>query len=69
MDMTQLTGMDTGSIATLASGLKHAENLQSVGTALLAKSLDDFEQAGDSMVSMMERSVNPAVGGNVDISL
>ena len=40
-----------------------------VGTAMLAKSLDTFEQAGEDMTRMMELSVNPAVGANFDVSV
>jgi hypothetical protein len=42
-----------------------------VGTAVLSKSLDNSEAAGQSLVNMMDRSmelsVNPAVGSNFDM--
>lgn len=50
-------------------------NVQSkVGVAMLDKSLDMEKSMGDGLVQMidaaaMERSVNPAVGGSVDIRL
>ena len=42
------------------------------GVAMLGKSLDTAEMAGDQITNMidaaaMERSVNPAVGSNLDI--
>jgi hypothetical protein len=40
-----------------------------IGTAVLAKSLDAFEQSGDSVVKMMEQSVNPTVGKNIDMKI
>ncbi len=40
-----------------------------LGTALLSKSLDTAESMGDNMVKMMERSVTPELGGNIDLSV
>ena len=40
-----------------------------VGTAVLAKSLDTFEQSGEGIVKMMEQSVNPNVGRNFDMKV
>ena len=50
-------------------------NVQSkVSVAMLDKSLDTERALGDGLVQMMdaaamERSVNPAVGGSIDIRL
>ncbi len=40
-----------------------------IGSALLSKQLDVQQEAGKEMVKMMEQSVNPAVGGNFDVSV
>ena len=40
-----------------------------IGTAMLGKSLDLMQTMGDSMTKMMEQSVNPGVGGNIDMSV
>lgn len=45
-----------------------------VGMKVLSKALDTEEQMGQGIVNMidaaaMERSVNPAVGGNFDVKL
>lgn len=40
-----------------------------IGTAVLAKSLDSFEQSGEGIVKMMEQSVNPNVGKNFDMKI
>lgn len=60
-------------IPGLSMALSQAEALNSVGTAILAKSLDTMETTGAQMVDMMkssmELSVNPAVGANIDIYL
>lgn len=37
------------------------------GVAMLAKSLDLVEESGDAMVQMMEQSVNPNLGSNIDV--
>ena len=47
---------------------------RAISRALLSKSLDMMETTGEKMVEMldaaaMERSVNPNVGGNIDISI
>lgn len=58
-------------IAGVSMALSQMKVQSEVGTAVLSKALDTNESMGQSLVSMidkagMERSVNPAVGGNVD---
>lgn len=58
-------------IAGISMGLSMTKSLNDVGTALLAKSLDQAQVNGEKMVEMldsaaMERSVNPNVGGHID---
>lgn len=40
-----------------------------IGVAVLAKNLDTIEELGQSMIKMMEQSVAPHLGQNIDISL
>jgi kynureninase len=40
-----------------------------IATAVLAKSLDVFQQTGLGIVRMMELSVNPHIGQNIDIKI
>lgn len=45
-----------------------------VGTKVLSKAMDQMEATGAGLIQMMdaaamERSVNPAVGGNFDVTL
>jgi hypothetical protein len=40
-----------------------------VSTALLSKNLDTAEVLGDSLIQMMEQSVNPNIGQHIDIKL
>ena len=58
-----------GTIQNLASTMAAQKTGSEVGTAMLSKALDIQETMGDSMVRMMENSVNPAVGGNFDVSV
>lgn len=56
-------------IAALSMDM-HMIDLQSkVGTAILSKSLDTLESTGDSMIKMMEASVMPNLGQNIDVSV
>lgn len=50
------------------SGMLAAQDINAqIGTAILSKSLDTVEDLGDSMVKMMEQSVYPNLGQNIDI--
>ncbi len=40
-----------------------------IGMAILSKSLDTAEISGQSLIKMMEQSVSPHLGGNIDITL
>ena len=40
-----------------------------IGMAVLAKSLDTVEKTGQNMIKMMEQSVNPNLGKNLDVRL
>ena len=59
--------MDIAGISDLAMTVAHTSTLSDVGVALLSKTLDQAEVAGAEMIKMMERSVNPSVGGNFDV--
>lgn len=59
-------------IAGLSMALSNFEIGNKVGTALLSKAMDTNEVLGAGLVEMidsaaMERSVNPNVGGNIDL--
>lgn len=40
---------------------------QATGLIMLDKQLDVTGDMGSSMIKLMENSVNPAVGGNIDV--
>ena len=59
-------------IAKLSMNIAQTNLLNGVGTAMLAKSLDMAESMGSSVTELLdsaalERSVNPDIGGNIDI--
>ena len=64
MDMD--LGMD---IAWYSVANASANVQQSVSVAMLSKTLDVQQMQGDQLTKMMEMSVNPSVGGNIDILL
>ena len=56
-------------IAALSMGMSQQNIMSQIGVAVLDKSLSTVSSATDSMVKMMEQSVNPSLGQNIDISM
>ncbi|MBE5963151.1 MAG: putative motility protein [Lachnospiraceae bacterium] len=56
-------------IAALSMASSQMSLSTQVSTAVLAMSLDTVEQSGDNMIKMMEQSVNPSLGQNIDLHL
>ncbi len=61
-------------IPGVSMALSQINTKSDVGTALLSKALDNNESMAAGLINMMdkaamERSVNPAVGGNIDYSV
>lgn len=54
-------------IAGLSMALSAQSVQNDVGVLLLKKGLDTVEDLGEGMVSMMEASVTPNLGQNIDI--
>lgn len=44
-------------------------NSTTVGIAVLSKNLDAIEQVGQSLIKLMELSVQPNLGQNIDIKV
>ncbi len=58
--------MDIASISTAMS----MANLQTdIGVAVLSKSMDNMETMGEGLKKILETSVNPHIGGNVDVTV
>lgn len=54
--------------SSLITSLKGISAPSKVGVAMLSKELDTQKKAASEMVKMMEQSVNPMVGSNIDVS-
>ena len=56
-------------IAALSTSMSLADVSSQVGIAVLAKNLETIEDMGDGMKKMMELSVNPNLGANIDVTV
>ena len=56
-------------IAAISMAMSQQNLMNNVNVALLSKSLDTVETAGADMVKMMEQSVSPNLGQNIDITI
>lgn len=56
-------------IPALSMYMAQSQTLNSVGTAVLSQNLEQMQSMGEDMTKMLEQSVNPNLGGNIDISL
>jgi len=64
-----ITGLTVDSIPTLAVGMAQMNTLSAVNTGLLEMSLDNVSAQAGELTKMMELSVNPSVGSNIDVSV
>lgn len=56
-------------IAAMSMGLSQMKLANEVGTSVLKMAMDSGETQMNDMVKMMEQSVNPNLGGSIDIKL
>ncbi|MCR5323903.1 MAG: YjfB family protein [Lachnospiraceae bacterium] len=65
--------MSPDAIPALSVMMSTSKVSNAVSTSMLKKTLDVTEQGGQALIDMMrssmELSVNPAVGGNFDVSV
>lgn len=63
--------MNISSLGSSGIGLSLSgtSNMNAIDTSLLKKSLDQTEQTGAMLIKMMEQSVNPSIGANIDIRI
>lgn len=54
-------------IPALSVAMSQSKVNSDYGVAMLKKTLDTVEESGASMIKMMEQSVNPNLGQNIDI--
>lgn len=62
MDVTALNNIALSQISPSTSP-------SDISVTILGKQLDVTQKLGDTMIQAMERSVNPHIGGNIDISV
>ncbi len=68
MDFSNIDmALSTISAYDASSSVSSASLAYAVGTEILSQSIDMTEVMGASMIQMMERSVTPELGGNIDI--
>ena len=60
----EISALSQASQVNSAQGVAKTTSL-----AMLNKTLDFNEQAGETLTKMMEQSVNPHIGGNLDLSV
>ena len=68
-ERNQYKGGTVMDIAALSMSMNQIGLMNQVGTAVLSKSLDSMETMGDGMRKIMEASVTPQLGQNVDYSI
>ena len=56
-------------IASLSTALSMSQLNSDIGVLMLSKQMDTMEVMGDSMIKLMEQSVTPHLGGNIDVSI
>ena len=56
-------------IPGLSVAMSQANIINQCNIAVLAKTLDTVEESGDLLIKMMEQSVTPHLGQNIDISV
>lgn len=69
--------MDPMSIASMSTSMANSQALSAVGTAVMSMALDTAKTQASGEVAMLnsmpgpalEKSVNPAVGGKIDVSV
>ncbi len=56
-------------IAALSVSMSQSQLMNDVSVAMMSKALDTAEVTSDGLTRLMESSVNPLVGQNIDIRL
>ncbi len=64
-----MKGDENMDIAALSMAMAQSQLITDFGTGMLSKSLETFTDIGEDFTKMMEQSVNPELGGNIDIRL
>ena len=59
----------TMNIASLSTDLAMSNTMTAVSTAVMKQTMDVNEALGAGMIKMMENSVTPHLGNNIDVKL
>lgn len=60
--------LDTSmSIAALSVDMHQAENMQNLGIAVLKKAMDTSTEGVDELLDVVSGSLDPNLGGNIDV--
>lgn len=55
-------------IAAVSIGLKQVQLAQAAGTSILKKAMDNAQVQAQDLLKIMEQSVQPQLGANIDIT-
>ena len=61
--------MNMSSVGSIGLSVSDVDSMNMIDISILKKSLDAVEQNGDFLIQMMEQSINPNLGSNIDIRL
>lgn len=57
------------SLSALSIGASAIDTNNSIGIAMVKKSLEAIDESGENLTKMMEASVTPYLGQNIDFSI
>ena len=61
--------MNITSLNNTNISISDTSSMNAIDISVLKKSLDSVEVSGDMLTRMMEQSVNPNIGANIDIKM
>lgn len=61
--------MNITSLGSTNISLSDTKTMDNIDISILKKTLDSISTNGDMLIQMMEQSVNPNIGSNIDIRL
>ena len=59
--------MNITSLGSTNIALSDTRSMNVIDISILKKSLNSMESSGDMLTKMMEQSVNPNIGANIDV--
>lgn len=61
--------MNISALGGMNISVSDTRSMDFIDISILKKSLDAVEMSGDMITKMMEQSVNPNIGANIDVRL